>query len=83
MKTIKELTPDQYNLLSWFATYIYNAYVLNDRKIDMYEQGKIQGIQSACTFAGILDEMLYKVEIDKDFKSLRNWNKITEVIIFD
>jgi hypothetical protein len=83
MKTIKELTPDQYNLLSWFATFIYNLYVLKDREIDMYELGKTQGIQSACSFAGIPDELLCKVEIDKRFTGLRNWNKLTEVVIFD
>ena len=83
MKTIKELTPDQYNLLSWFATFVYNLYVLKDRKIDMYESGKTQGIQSACSFAGIPDELLYKVEIDKQFTGLRNWNKLTDVVIFD
>ena len=83
MKTIKDLTKDQYNLLSWFATYIYNVYVLKDRKIDRYESGKTQGIQSACSFAGIPDEMLYKVEIDKIFTGLRDWNKMSEVIIFD
>jgi hypothetical protein len=83
MKTIKELTPDQYNLLSWFATFVYNLYMLKDRKIDMYEQGKLQGIQSACTFANIPDELLYKIEIDKQFTGLRNWNKISEIVIFE
>ena len=83
METIKQLNKDQYNLLSWFATYIYNVYILKDRQIDQYVYGKMQGIQSACSIIGIPDEMLYKIEIDRIFTCLRNWNKMSEVIIFD
>ena len=85
MKTIKELSTDQFNLLSWFATFVYNHKILNPGEMNQYYTGKLQGIQSACSFAGIPNELLYSVEIDMKLTGLRNYNKLTktlEIILF-
>jgi len=82
MKTITDLSSDQFNLLSWFATFVFNHKILNPGEMNQYNTGKLQGIQSACNFAGIPDNLLYSIEIDMKLTGLRNYNKLTEVIIF-
>jgi hypothetical protein len=77
-----ELTRDQYNLLSWLATFVYNHRILKDQ-ISQWDIAKQQGIQSACTFAGIPDICTYEVEINLNLSGLRNYNKMTEVIYFE
>jgi len=80
---IKTLTNDQYNLLSWLATFIFNAILYPNIYNSQYYIGKQQGISSSCTFVGISDNLIFEVEINKMFSGLRNWNKLTYTQIFE
>jgi len=80
---IKTLTNNQYNLLSWLATFVYNTQLNSETYNNQFYIGKQQGISSSCTFAGISDNLIFEVEINKMFSGLRNWNKLTYIKIFD
>ena len=76
-----ELTDEQYSLLSWLATCEYNQ--LHDKtKQTPFYNGKIEGITSSCSFAGISDDLIYQVHIDHNFTGLLNYNRLTESIYF-
>ena len=73
MKTINyknSLTPDQYNVLSYYATQLYSG--CNDNSY-------LRGLQAGCIFAGVPDLMIYAVEIDRNFTGLRNYNRLTYI----
>ena len=74
------LTQVQYNLLSWLATVQFNS--LQDNKTDQFSAGKLQGIESACTFANIPDLLIYEVCINHNFNALRNFNRMSEIKVF-
>lgn len=69
----KDLTADQYNVLSYYATRLYSG--CNDKSY-------LRGLQSGCIFAGVPDSMIYAVEIERNFTGLRNWNKLSYIQLF-
>jgi hypothetical protein len=75
----RSLSRDQFNLLSWLGTYIYNH---ANKTMDQYATGKLQGISSSCTFAGIDDLLIYDVEINQNLTGLQNHNRLTEIVYF-
>ena len=66
----KSLTPDQYNVLSYYATRLFSG---------CKDSSYLRGLQSGCTFAGVPDSLLYAVEIERNFTGLRNWNKLSYI----
>ncbi|MGD0341288.1 MAG: hypothetical protein ABSA76_06245 [Bacteroidales bacterium] len=82
MENFKELTPDQFRLLSWFATCTFNMVADPEKRKNQFYVGKLQGIESACTFAGIPDAMLYRVAMDHNFTGLINLNHLTYEPLF-
>ena len=75
-----QLTEDQFNLLSWLAT--VNKGVNMETTSD-WKLGMRAGVQSACTFAGIPDKLVYAVHIDHIYSKLRNYDRISAIEYFD
>lgn len=78
-----ELMEIHYNLLSWLATSQYNMINEPERAKSQYYIGKLQGIESACIFAGVPDRLIYDILYKNNFKGLRNYNKLEIKIIFE
>lgn len=77
MKTINyknDLTPDQYNVLSYYATRLYSG---------CKDSSYLRGLQAGCTFAGVPDSLLYAVSIERNFTGLRNYNKMSYILLFN
>lgn len=75
MNVYKEkLTADQYNVLSYYATQLFSG---------CKDTSYLRGLQAGCIFAGVPDEIMYKVDIEKVFTGLRNYNKMSYILLFD
>ena len=68
------LTADQFNVLSYYATQLYSG---------CKDTSYLQGLQSGCIFAGVPDSILYDVDINRIFTGLRNYNKLSYILLFD
>ena len=78
MKTIKDLTPDQFELLSLFATSVMN----HEEDTNPVKWGTMHGIEWACTVIGVPDHLLYDVGVNHNFTGLRNHNRLTDIVYF-
>ena len=83
MKGYNHLTQDQFNLLSWYATLLHNFEHRPENYNKDYQKAKIDGVYSACSFAGIDDSDIFKVRFDKKYTGLRNYNKLSYAAYWD
>ena len=81
METIdySKLDNNQYDLLSYYATILYNKQYHPEH----YHSEYIRGVNAALEFANIPFEYRWAVEYDKIYKGLRNYNKMSYVEIFE
>jgi hypothetical protein len=76
-----QLTEDQFNLLSWLAT--VEKGVSREAMPSDWKLGMRAGVESACTFAGIPDKLIYAVKINHIYPGLRNYDRISAIEYFD
>ena len=69
-----DLTHDQYNVLSYYATQLYSG---------CKDKSYLRGLQAGCIFAGVPDSTIYAVSIERNFTGLRNYNRMSYVLQFD
>lgn len=69
MKTLSDV---QFELLSLLAT----------AEINKYSNDKIESIQRCCIIAGVSDELIYSVHINRIFSGLKNMDRISIVEYF-
>lgn len=68
------LSTEQYNLLSYYATQIYS---------NNTDKSYISGIQAACYIASIPDYIMYQVDINNNITGLRNYNRLSYILLFE
>lgn len=81
MKTIDytKLDKNQYDLLSYYATILYNK----QYHPEYYNAEYIRGVGASLEFANIPFEYRWAVECHKIYKGLRNFNKTSYAEIFE
>jgi len=73
----ENLNETQFNVLSYYATFLVSF-----DESDQFSVGKKQGIESACVFAGIDENIIFEVKHNGKNKGLRNFNKLTTIVFF-